>query len=171
MKREMNEAMSVASDLRWYFVRSEAGPLRSNYAVMAHRLELGQKRGGSPATWEQEEFLEGAARAGAISRVLRGLEPETVEVLWRLFGAERTEEVAALGENWPVAPLTRAAREGHAASGSSKSVESWVEALLTRAYEPEAFATVQQIHHDARELRRGAIAAYLGARRRMGCHA
>jgi hypothetical protein len=161
---------SVAGDLRWYYARAGVGPLRSNYGAMAYQLAMGRGRGNSPPQELNDDLLEAAARSGGIARVLRAVDPETEDVLWRAFGAEVPEEYAVVGELSALAPLTQAAKEAHRRLGRRESFGEWLRHLFTRSTSAQALPTLLKIRAEARAMRGRAVAAYLAARRRVGRH-
>jgi hypothetical protein len=161
----------LAADLRWYFTREITGPLRSSYGAMIHRLSMGSAHREATEFQDDSQLLEDAHRAGGIARVLRGLDPETVDHLWRAFGGEWPEELALLGDLGGLAPLTRAAIAAHAQSGTDLSLTEWLTELFRHASTVEEMELLGCIHHDARALRARALDAYLAQRRRIGTHA
>jgi hypothetical protein len=160
----------VARELCWYFTRRAAGPLKSNFGGMVYRLALGRARAEAPPQDLEDEALEEAARSGAIARVLRALEPETAEVLWRAFGAEWPEELADYGELAALAPLTRTAQAAHRASGTTLDLLPWLGRLPPRFDDLGAMQTVLSVHREALALRQQAVAAYVNMRRKVGPH-
>ncbi len=164
------DASAAEKDLRWYYTRTDTGPLKSNYGAMIFRIAMGASRRGGHAGAEDGEMLEAAARAGGVARVLRSLDPDTADLLWRTYGAEWPEELELLGEISALAPATDAAKEAHRASGDERSLDKWLAVFLANAVEPEDMTIVRQIHEEARQLRVVAITAYLNQRRRVGTH-
>ena len=164
------DASAAEKDLRWYYTRTDTGPLKSNFGAMIYRIAMGGPRRGSHAGAADDEMLEAAARAGGVARVLRSLNPDTAELLWRTYGAEWPEELELLGEVSALAPMTVAAKEAHLASGDERSLDKWLAEFLANVIEPEDMAVVQQIREEARQLRVIAITAYLNQRRRVGTH-
>jgi hypothetical protein len=161
---------SVTRELCWYFTRAAAGPLKSNFGGMVYRLALGRSRAEAPPQDLGDQALEEAARSGAIARVLRALDLETAEVLWRAFGAEWPEELADYGELAALAPLTRAAQEAHRASGNPQALVPWLGRLPLQYDDLGAMQTVLAVHREAQALRQQAVAAYVSMRRRVGPH-
>ncbi len=164
------DASAAEKDLRWYFTRTDTGPLKSNYGAMIYRIAMSGPRRASHAGAEDDGMLEAAARAGGVARVLRSLDPETADLLWRTYGAEWPEELELLGEVSALAPATDAAKEAHQASGDERPLGTWLADFLRDAIEPEEMAVVRRIHEEARQLRVVAITAYLNQRRRIGTH-
>ena len=164
-----NDASAAEKDLRWYFTRTDTGPLKSNFAAMVYRIATGASRRGHAGA-EDDEMLESAARAGGVARILRSLEPETAELLWRTYGAEWPEELELLGEISALAPMTNAAKEAHRESGDERTLNKWLAEFLKEAFEPEDMVIVRRIHEEAKKLRVVAITAYLNQRRRVGHH-
>jgi hypothetical protein len=162
---------SAARDLHWYFTRTDAGPLKSNFGAMVHRLAMGRARSEAPVGAEDDDMLEAAARAGGVARVLHALDPDTVEVLWRAFGAEWPDELGPLGELAALAPLTGAARRAHQRSGTPLPLPEWLAGQLAVNGARRHAATWEAIRRSAAKLRARALAAYLSQRRRVGHHA
>ena len=163
------QPQSVTSDLRWYFARTDTRPLKSNYGAMVRRLTMGRRRSEPPAGAD-DDALEDAARSGSVARVLRALDPETAEVLWRAFGAECPEEFALLGDLSAIVPLTRAATEAYRASKSTMTFENWLRSLVVRKYRSKAASTIERFQEEAQEMRGRAVAAYVATRRKVGSH-
>ena len=151
------DASAAEKDLRWYFTRSDMGPLKSNYGAMIYRIAMSGSGRGSHAGAEDDEMLESAARAGGVARILRSLDPHTAELLWRTYGAEWPPELELLGEISALAPMTDAAKEAHQASGDEGQLDKWLALFLRDAIEPEELAVVRRIHDEARQLRVVAI--------------
>ena len=159
----------MPADLRWYFTRTAVGPLRSNFPGMVQRLNMGRARGEAIAEGDEEQLLEAAARSGGIARVLRALDPDSAEVLWRSYSAEWPEEYALLGDLAGLAPMTEAASKAYRLIGRKRATfEEWLRELFAAQDSPRAMPTLMRIAVEARGMRRRALVAYLAARRRVG---
>ncbi len=161
---------SAASDLRWYYTRAGIGPLRSNFEAMAHQLAMGRARREAPPPDWDDDLLEAAARSGSIARVLRAVDPQTQDVLWRAFGAENPDEHALLGEFSGLVPLTKAAKEAHRRLGREEPFGEWMRHLFRPSTRAKAMPVLDRILAEARVLRSRAVGVYLSARRRVGRH-
>ncbi len=166
-----HEAPSAASDLRWYYRHAAKPALKSSYGAMLTCLALGRARNDASSFDLEEERLDDAARAGGVARVLRGLDAETDDVLWRAYGAEAPEELGTLRDLAALGPITRAAKRAHKRSGSPKHLLEWLASFVEQPQKAARHAEVlERIERDARSMRSRALTAFISQRRRIGLH-
>lgn len=170
MNNPTTEWGNAAQDLRWYFARTDSGPLKSNFAAMAYRIAMGRSRRDGPVGSDHDDFLVAAERAGGVARVLRALDATTIDVLWRAFGAEVPYGLAVIGELSALVPITHAAASAHRRAESPRPIVEWLATFVERPDGPRRTGLLERIKREARSLRSQAIAAYLTQRRKVGRH-
>lgn len=160
------------ADLRWFWTWSQGDMgLRSSFPAMVARLECGGRTGGRPIMDIDERCLEAAARARRISRALELLKARERLALCAAYGPTApAEPLPLLGVAAPVAPMTRAAIDGHRDSNTNRPLEEWLLRLCWRVQQrtSDALASdrvlVRAIAQEADALLRQAVGAFALAR-------